>query len=191
MQMNGLYPKVKLTFYYSCARECITYHSQRWCHRAAVRWRWRGWWGAASGLFGSESAPSPSGCERSARQLSPRASPPPPCCGPCCPIASLKLGECDQTETPHTIKANFKRIICEICQTHTPFSQAWRSPLSSSKNLGDSGRRGMVESWSNAVKPLKPSSQGHLSCVPSNSLQGQHHAKAGAHSAMQQNAHKH
>lgn len=44
-----------------------------------------------------------------------------------------------------------------------PLSQACWSPLSSSRNLGDSGRNGSVESWSNAAKPLNPSSQGHLS----------------------------
>lgn len=76
--------------------ESVSYYSQHWCHRAAPRWRRRGWWGAASALFGSESAPSLSGCERSARQPSPPASPPPPRCSPCCPTASSKLGEGDK-----------------------------------------------------------------------------------------------
>lgn len=53
-------------------------------------------------------------------------------------------------------------------------SQASRSPLCSNRKLGDSGRKGRETSWSNAVKPLNPSSQGQRSSVPSNSLQEQH-----------------
>lgn len=56
-----------------------------------------------------------------------------------------------------------------------PVSQACWSPLSSSRNLGDSGRNGSVTSCSNAPKPLNPSSQGHFSWVPKNSLQGRHY----------------
>lgn len=55
-----------------------------------------------------------------------------------------------------------------------PVSQACRSPLSSSRNLGDSGRNGSVTSCSSAAKPLNPSSQGHFSWVPKTSLQGRH-----------------
>lgn len=54
-----------------------------------------------------------------------------------------------------------------------PFSQASWSPWLSSRNLGDSGKKGRLTSWNSAVKPLKPSSQGHLSSVPSNSLRGE------------------
>lgn len=55
-----------------------------------------------------------------------------------------------------------------------PFAEAWLSPLSSSRNLGDSGRNGSVKSWNNAAKPLKPRSQGQSFSVPSNSLKEQH-----------------
>lgn len=61
------------------------------------------------------------------------------------------------------------------CFPPTPASQACWSPLYINRKLGDSGRKGSVRSWNNAVKPLKPSSQGQAFSVPSSSLQVQHY----------------
>lgn len=64
-------------------------------------------------------------------------------------------------------------FLIHVSNNITPFSEAWISPTSSNRNLGDSGRKGRVRIWKRALKPLKPSSQVQFCSVPRSSLQNE------------------
>ena len=106
-------------------------HSRCWCHWTDLWWRTQQWWGAASEVFGSESAPSLSGCGCSAKQLSPAASPPPPCCGPCCPTASWELQgtkQLTENSTDHYNKSEKKRTDLQSADARNASSHLPRRP---------------------------------------------------------------